>query len=398
MATEEIASEDLNGSKARPYPIALIMMLCGGVFVILGSFMGWATVFGLSVAGIEGDGKITLALGIGILLLSFFSHRVGSSRNRVLLLAATYLCSLVALLAAVYDGGGISKLNSGGPFSLGVSVGPGIYVCFMGGILTIAGVMYNISETNKKRLVAAMSGKQKASMVIMAAMVLIGSVGAYVAAGESNAGLGANSQTSGNSDSFASVKDVEPEKPVALEVVSSSFQKDSYGSGYVRGEIENSGSEIAYDPEITVTLLSKGKVVATSSYVLTPSMITSNLTVPFEAMIDNPPAYDEIKVEAEGKSKSYQDYAYLKIVNQNERKGDYGKVSVAGEVENTSDTSLSAVEVFAYLLDASGNIVELEIDGFLGAIEPGAKRPYEVSFYGSDDLAYQTIKVIALGS
>lgn len=398
MATEEIASEDLNGSKARSYPIALIMMLCGGVFVILGSFMGWATVFGLSVAGIEGDGKITLTLGIGILLLSFFSHRVGSSRNRVLLLAATYIFSLVALLTVVYDGAGISKINSSGPFSLGVSIGSGIYVCFIGGILSIAGVIYNISETNKKRLVAALSGKQKASMVIMVAMVLIGTAGAYVAAGENSPGPGTDSGTSGSSGPFASSKDAEPEIPVELAVVSSNFKEGAYGSSHVRGEIKNTGSDIAYDPKITVTLLSKGEVVASSSYADAPSMITSNLTVPFEAMIDNPPAYDEIKVDVEGKSKSYQDYSYLKIINQTERKSEYGQMYVAGEVENTSAGNLSSVKVFAYLLAASGNVVELEADYLDGAIEPGARKPYEVSFFGSDDLAYQTIRVIALGS
>lgn len=89
MATDESVSDNLNGSTARSYPIALIMMLGGGVLVVLGSFMGWAKVFGLSVSGIEGDGKITLVLGIGILVSSFFSQRVSNSRNRVLLLAVS---------------------------------------------------------------------------------------------------------------------------------------------------------------------------------------------------------------------------------------------------------------------------------------------------------------------
>ena len=57
-------------------------MLVGGGLVLIGSFLPWATVttvFGtISVAGTNGDGKITLGVGLAIVLVSILELTGGS--------------------------------------------------------------------------------------------------------------------------------------------------------------------------------------------------------------------------------------------------------------------------------------------------------------------------------
>jgi hypothetical protein len=45
--------------------------------VCVGAFLPWASVFGMSVSGIEGDGQVTLALGVIGLAIVFFRRSLG---------------------------------------------------------------------------------------------------------------------------------------------------------------------------------------------------------------------------------------------------------------------------------------------------------------------------------
>src|SRR5215207_130712 len=65
---------DLAEPERAPNKAGPALMAVGGGLVLVGSFMPWASVataFGtISIAGTEGDGKITLAVGLAMVLLS----------------------------------------------------------------------------------------------------------------------------------------------------------------------------------------------------------------------------------------------------------------------------------------------------------------------------------------
>jgi hypothetical protein len=102
----------------------------------LGSFLPWATVtaglFGtISVNGMDGDGKITLALGFvaGVLLL------VGAlGNNRVPVIIGTVAAGLGGA-AAVYDLINVSDMVAGSSSDfVQAQVGVGLYLCAFGGV------------------------------------------------------------------------------------------------------------------------------------------------------------------------------------------------------------------------------------------------------------------------
>ena len=119
--------------------IGPILGLIGGGLVLLGSFMPWASImsgFGnISVAGTEGDGKITLFLGIGLVILGVVS--LTSGRRLVVL---QVLVSLAAGAVAGIDMGNMSSKIAGvaSPF-VHASVGAGLYLVLAGAIVAVVG-------------------------------------------------------------------------------------------------------------------------------------------------------------------------------------------------------------------------------------------------------------------
>ncbi|MEX2322270.1 MAG: hypothetical protein WEA29_00630 [Acidimicrobiia bacterium] len=52
-----------------------MMLMVGGALLAIGSFMAWATAFGISVSGMDGgDGWFTLLAGVALLALGFMSY------------------------------------------------------------------------------------------------------------------------------------------------------------------------------------------------------------------------------------------------------------------------------------------------------------------------------------
>jgi hypothetical protein len=119
-----------------------LLPLIGGAAVVVGSLLPWGTVttvFGsVSIAGTEGDGKITLALG-GALVLIAVLEMVGQ------ISASKWVLGLVAAGAAGvagYDWLNISqRLGEVQSEYARASVGIGLQVAALGGVLALVGAL-----------------------------------------------------------------------------------------------------------------------------------------------------------------------------------------------------------------------------------------------------------------
>ena len=102
-----------------PSPAGVFMMVGGGFLVILGSFM----------SGMQGDGRITVVIGLLVVILGLAARTSPSRFPRVLVMIA-------ASLAIVIAGIDNSRLREGLPDNL---TGAGVGTVFVGGILALGG-------------------------------------------------------------------------------------------------------------------------------------------------------------------------------------------------------------------------------------------------------------------
>jgi hypothetical protein len=115
----------------------------GGGIVILGSFMPWATVSSgfatASISGTEGDGKITMVLGLALVILGVIELTRVTSLRVLILIAATLAAGIgvVDLVSARERVAGVASAL------LHASVGVGLYAVVGGGILAIVGGLFN---------------------------------------------------------------------------------------------------------------------------------------------------------------------------------------------------------------------------------------------------------------
>jgi hypothetical protein len=130
---------------ARGVDLAAIGMGLGGLLVVIGSFLPWATMTGflsVSVSGIDGgrDGMVTMALGIVLALtgaLAIFTDGTGWISRGIAVLAG-----LLAFGVAAYDGINLARLSASSLGLIGVSAGVGIYMVLMGaGLAVLASVL-----------------------------------------------------------------------------------------------------------------------------------------------------------------------------------------------------------------------------------------------------------------
>ena len=104
------------------------------IVVALAAFMPWASLFGISKAGIEGDGVITLILAIiGAAVLSFSTGLIGRPRSagrasQIVLLVLAGLVALVGLL----DMSGVAAI--------------GLYLTFFGGVAWLVGAIWQLTH------------------------------------------------------------------------------------------------------------------------------------------------------------------------------------------------------------------------------------------------------------
>ena len=125
---------------AAPSPSGAILAVVGGGLSLLGSLLSWAqvTIFigTVGVAGTEGDGKITLATGL-VLGIGGVLQLTNSRAGRPLAAVGAILTLLVAAIDLVTLSSRIGELAS--DFAQ-VSVGVGLWMVLVGGVLGLVGV------------------------------------------------------------------------------------------------------------------------------------------------------------------------------------------------------------------------------------------------------------------
>jgi hypothetical protein len=106
------------------------MMVGGSIAVLLGSFMPWIRLGPLTISGMSGDGPITLALGIAMLLTALSARASASAVPRVLVLIGAVASAAVAMIDTnrLVEGGIRRDL-----------IGPGLGFIFLGGLVAFVG-------------------------------------------------------------------------------------------------------------------------------------------------------------------------------------------------------------------------------------------------------------------
>lgn len=101
--------------------------------VVLGAFLPWVSIFGISVIGVEGDGVITLVLAvIGLVLLALTSGLVGQPKvpGKASQITLLVLAILVALV-------GIIDMNGAAAI--------GLYLTMFAGLAWVVGAVWQLS-------------------------------------------------------------------------------------------------------------------------------------------------------------------------------------------------------------------------------------------------------------
>jgi len=126
------------------FQISQIIGIIGALCVIVGAFLPWATWSSIAVAGVEGDGRITLFLGFITGALLLWSPR-GKKKASFLILG------LIISLIGCYDAYDVSK---GVVPGVKPNIGIGLFATIIGGlIIVISGIvclMKIISPDNRK--------------------------------------------------------------------------------------------------------------------------------------------------------------------------------------------------------------------------------------------------------
>ena len=108
------------------------------IAIILGSFLPWASVIGLSANGTSGDGRITLFAGVVALVgvLVYLRTTVEKTASKLLVKVGVPLAFLVALGTSVYDTINVSTTHAqvfGSTIS--ASVGAGLWLVLLASIV-----------------------------------------------------------------------------------------------------------------------------------------------------------------------------------------------------------------------------------------------------------------------
>ena len=156
-------TQDAQGGSSNRSSAAAVALL-GGVGIIVGSIAPWATVsagvFQRSVAGMDGDGKITIALGIVVALFALIAMTSTSSRAFAILML---LAALAAGAIGIYDTVNVSdKANEAESFSeyVSASVGWGLYVVIGGSTIALIGALMLLNATPTTDTVQSPAGSE----------------------------------------------------------------------------------------------------------------------------------------------------------------------------------------------------------------------------------------------
>jgi len=108
-----------------------LMITGGGAALAIGSFLAWGTVLGISISGIDGgDGWMTLAGGAVVAVYGFLAYQGKSILPKWLAWAGI----VVGLGVALINFSDIQGTD-------GVSVGIGMWIMLVGGIVALVGLI-----------------------------------------------------------------------------------------------------------------------------------------------------------------------------------------------------------------------------------------------------------------
>jgi hypothetical protein len=106
--------------------------------IALGAFLPWVSIFGISKAGVEGDGTITLIVAIAgavVLVATTSVLREGRTPGKASRIALVILAAIVALVALV-DMNGAAAI--------------GLYLTLFGGIAWVIGAAWELSTSKSQ--------------------------------------------------------------------------------------------------------------------------------------------------------------------------------------------------------------------------------------------------------
>jgi len=118
------------------------LCLAGGVALLFGAFLPWATVQSLvlgvsrSMAGYQGDSIVAGGIGLAILLVSLLAKGTAGKRYSV---AAVILALVAGFVVAIYLPAAANATKPGS--AIVVTSGPGLYLSLIGCVLALVGGM-----------------------------------------------------------------------------------------------------------------------------------------------------------------------------------------------------------------------------------------------------------------
>jgi hypothetical protein len=112
-----------------PSSTGVALMTFGAALVILGSFMPWVKWGPLSISGIETDGRITVVVGVLMVILALSSRSSPSRFPRLMVM----LGAALSIAVAAIDN---TRLREGLPENL---IGAGVGTVFLGGVFALVG-------------------------------------------------------------------------------------------------------------------------------------------------------------------------------------------------------------------------------------------------------------------
>lgn len=393
MAEESQSVKNKNSDTINKFKkIDTVLFLVGAALIAIGSFMPWAelsSIFGkISVSGNSGDGVITAIIGFAIIIVVSLSVTLFNKNTKLkqYLPYIVYLLALGAVCTAIWDAARMPTTSSE---LAKISIGSGIYLIVVGGIISLASTVYSLSKTKSKNMLIATAA------VFLVIVIAVGII-SRTQAEEYSFGSELSSTTNATSGLFSNTqKEDSTDSNVDIQVLSKYLVKaPSYYSdySYIRGELKNEGDNKTYIKDVTISLLSDDKVVASNEAIGTPNLIEEGEIIPFRAMINEAPEYDEIKVNVEASNSSYLDCSHLDIKSQSSRTGSNDKFFISGEVQNNSNQDYNNVTIYAWLLNSSDQVVDIE-DSHINSLSSGNEKPFEIDFYQAP--SYQTIKTLA---
>lgn len=122
---------------------AWVVTLAGGIAIIVGSFMPWATLGPFSAAGTNGDGTITAVLGALVAIIATIALTKPPLPRR--LAVPAFIIALLSAVVTIIDSVNVSRNDAG------ASVGSGLILCLLGSLAASGGSIVGLIASRGRR-------------------------------------------------------------------------------------------------------------------------------------------------------------------------------------------------------------------------------------------------------